>query len=73
MNIPEQWDALGRRLRIHLRQQPEMVTAQGPRRWSQYLLMWALESVHLAYGRHGARAAIKEIVDDYFTSKTGGI
>jgi hypothetical protein len=37
------------------------------------LLMWALESVYLAYGRRAARAMIKEIVDDYFISKSGEI
>jgi hypothetical protein len=53
--------------------QPDMGTANGPRRWAQYLLMWALEAMFLAYGRDAARAKIREDVADFFSSKSGNV
>ena len=72
MNAPEQWEALGRRLRFHLGRQPEMTSTQGPQRWAQILFMWGLESMYLAYGRRYAAPAMQDALDDFLDAKRAG-
>jgi hypothetical protein len=69
VSTPERWESLGLRLKAHVQRKPQMDSQQGPQRWAQLLLEWALEAMLLAYGRAQVRSKIKELTEDFFCGR----